>query len=135
MIYKELERKNGHTIIVKNAIEGYKLNILAIDGKSEQNQLSGKNLLKNNATTQTVNGVTFIVNEDGSIVANGTATADSTLIINNKVSDFSILENNVEYILMSDRYKQLVQTCILIIKSYLEDVKNTIGYDFDELTW
>ena len=43
--------------------------------------------------------------------------------------------NNVEYILMSDRYKQLVQTCILIIKSYLEDVKNTIGYDFDELTW
>ena len=36
----------------------------------------GKNLLNVTATTQTVSGVTFTVNSDGSIKANGTATAD-----------------------------------------------------------
>ena len=34
-----------------------------------------KNLLKNNAVTKTVNGVTFTVNSDGTITANGTATS------------------------------------------------------------
>jgi hypothetical protein len=37
----------------------------------------GKNLLKNTATSQTINGVTFTVNEDGSVTVNGTATAIS----------------------------------------------------------
>lgn len=36
---------------------------------------TGKNLLENTATTQTVNGVTFTVNDDGSVTINGTATA------------------------------------------------------------
>ena len=40
----------------------------------------GKNLLKNNATTKTINGVTFTVNEDGSVTANGTATDRLCLI-------------------------------------------------------
>ncbi|MDE5854432.1 MAG: hypothetical protein K2H19_05155, partial [Ruminococcus sp.] len=40
-----------------------------------------KNLLKNTATTQTKSGVTFTVNSDGSIVANGTATEDVYIII------------------------------------------------------
>ena len=35
---------------------------------------SGKNLLPNNATTKTVNGITFTLNADGSVTANGTAT-------------------------------------------------------------
>lgn len=38
----------------------------------------GKNLLPNTAKTQTVNGVTFTVNADGSITANGTATGTVT---------------------------------------------------------
>lgn len=37
-------------------------------------KLTGKNLLQNTAVSQTVNGVTFTVNEDGTVVANGTAT-------------------------------------------------------------
>lgn len=41
----------------------------------------GKNLLENTATTQTVNGVTFTVNADGSITVSGTATADAYLDI------------------------------------------------------
>lgn len=35
---------------------------------------AGKNKLENTATTTTVNGVTFTVNADGTVVANGTAT-------------------------------------------------------------
>ena len=41
----------------------------------------GKNLLKNTATTQTVNGITFTVNSDGTVKANGTATATAILTL------------------------------------------------------
>ena len=41
------------------------------------NILGAKNLLPNNATTQVLNGITFTVNADGSITANGTANADT----------------------------------------------------------
>lgn len=44
-----------------------------------------KNLLKNNAVTQTVSGVTFTINDDKSITVNGTATATISFMINNKV--------------------------------------------------
>ena len=71
MIYKELERKNGHTIIVKNAIEGYKLNILAIDGKSEQTQYSGKNLCNFPDKDGTLHGVSLKCK-------NGVVTVDGT---------------------------------------------------------
>ena len=40
-----------------------------------------KNLLKNTLTTQTKSGVTWTVNDDGSITANGTATASISLDI------------------------------------------------------
>lgn len=45
-------------------------------GNSEQVQYSGKNLLPFENTTQTINGVTIIHNEDGSITLNGTSTKD-----------------------------------------------------------
>ena len=48
-----------------------------------EEEIHGVNLLKNEATTQTVNGVTFTVNVDGSVTVNGTATADASLIIYN----------------------------------------------------
>ena len=41
--------------------------------------IPSKNLLPNNATTQTINGVTFTVNSDGSVTVNGTATASTSL--------------------------------------------------------
>ena len=43
------------------------------------------NLAPNNATTQTINGITFTVNDDGSVTANGTATADASLLLSNVV--------------------------------------------------
>lgn len=42
-----------------------------------------KNLLPNTATTQTINGVTFTVNDDGSVTVNGTATGSN--------ADFNII--------------------------------------------
>ena len=43
--------------------------------------LGAKNLLPNNAKSQTINGVTFTVNADGSVTANGTATAAIDLVL------------------------------------------------------
>ena len=40
-----------------------------------------KNQLKVTATTKTVNGITFTVNKDSSVSANGTATTDATLLV------------------------------------------------------
>lgn len=48
-----------------------------------QGVLGAKNLLPNNATSQTINGVAFTVNDDGSVRVNGTATANA---------DFAIVE-------------------------------------------
>lgn len=41
----------------------------------------GKNKLKVTATTQTLNGITFTVNDDGTVVANGTATGNAFLVL------------------------------------------------------
>lgn len=46
-----------------------------------------KNFLQNTATTDTVSGVTFTVNADGSVKANGTATADVTFVLFNTTEE------------------------------------------------
>lgn len=45
----------------------------------------GKNLLKNIAKTSTSNGITFTVNDDGSVTVNGTATAGAWLNLTGKL--------------------------------------------------
>lgn len=50
------------------------------------NVLGAKNLLKNTASSATVNGVTFTVNSDGSVTANGTATAKAILHLRHQLS-------------------------------------------------
>lgn len=54
---------------------------LRVFGKTEQETTTGKNLLENTAVTNTVKGVTFTVNEDGSVTVNGTATAVALFIV------------------------------------------------------
>lgn len=60
-----------------------KIDALVTDEQAIQNQLNAqgvlgaKNLLPNNVTSQTINGVTFTVNADGSVTVNGTATANT----------------------------------------------------------
>ena len=53
-------------------------NDIAINRTTLGTQWQCKNLLKNNAVTKTVNGVTFTVNSDGSVTVNGTNTSSST---------------------------------------------------------
>jgi hypothetical protein len=48
---------------------------------------TGKNLLQNTATTTTINGVTFTVNADGSVRANGTASGNAILVLNSFAFD------------------------------------------------
>ena len=51
------------------------INVSGSDGSVEVVSC-GKNLLENTATSKTDGGVTFTVNEDGSVTCNGTATSD-----------------------------------------------------------
>lgn len=81
MINLEVE---GQSIHVEDSsdLEGQ----LEVLGNVEQ-ETTGKNLLNNTAKTTTVNGVTFTVNEDGTVIANGTATslAQISLVANVKL--------------------------------------------------
>lgn len=45
------------------------------------NVLGAKNLLPNEAVSQTINGVTFTVNDDGSVTVNGTATSQANFML------------------------------------------------------
>lgn len=72
---------------------------LSVDGVCEQETTTGKNLLPNNATSQTINGINYTVNSDKSIYAKGTATARSEFSICNK--PFT-LNANTEYKFQSD---------------------------------
>ena len=51
-----------------------------IDGASGGVGDRTKNFIQNTATTQTINGVTFTVNEDGSVTCNGTNHGNDTII-------------------------------------------------------
>lgn len=47
--------------------------------KTSEHRTTGKNQLRNSASTLTTNGITFTVNSDGSVNVNGTATANAFL--------------------------------------------------------
>jgi hypothetical protein len=57
---------------------------------------AGKNLLKNTARSQTINGVTFTVNADGTVLANGTASAEANIVL---ISGTGIFDFNTDTIL------------------------------------
>ena len=57
-----------------------------VHGISTSKIPTGSNLLKITATNETKNGVTFTVNNDGTITANGTASANITYYIAQKPS-------------------------------------------------
>lgn len=61
-----------------------KIRFNKVYGESQQSTRSGKNLLDNTATTKISNGITFTVNSDGTVLADGTndTSANSSLIIN-----------------------------------------------------
>ncbi len=68
-----------------------------ITGLFDNTEANGAvNMLPNTATTQTINGVTFTVKNDGSIIANGTATSNAFLyILGTNSTDYKPLPNIV----------------------------------------
>lgn len=88
---------SGAVYEVKETADG--ANSIAVDNRAALIELvdgSAKNLLKHNVTTQTVNGVTFTVNSDGTLTANGTASS-SAIVRFNYFSNLSIPDG--EYVL------------------------------------
>lgn len=84
---------------------------------------SNINLLENTAVTNTVNGVEFKVNSDGSVIANGTAATNVTFEINNEIQPKNISNlilsgcprngSNTTYDLKIELYKDNVWTAVL----------------------
>lgn len=72
---------NGKIITIRNSSD-HLLRNLRVFGRTEQVVTTGKNLLENTATTTTVNGITYTVNDDGSVLLNGTSSDVSTLVVN-----------------------------------------------------
>ena len=69
-------------IYLDNPIRTINDEIEYIDYSEQKQHRVRKNLLQNTATTQTINGVTFTVNNDKSITCNGTATGITAITIN-----------------------------------------------------
>ena len=61
--------------------------------------ICNKNMLKYDVKTQTINGITFTVNKDKSITANGTATANVTLDLIGNFGDFALSLKAGDYVL------------------------------------
>lgn len=73
----------GKEILIEDGENNKGLEI-KVKGSTSQVTRSGKNLLDNTAITKISNGITFTVNSDGTVLADGTndTTANSSLIIN-----------------------------------------------------
>lgn len=74
--------KNTNEVEIETQVkEKVKVKTINIDGNSYQETTEGYNILQNivhkNDENYTTNGITFTKNNDGSIVANGTATANA----------------------------------------------------------
>ena len=87
---------SGESIFVNDAVD-YKIFNTSIDGKHEQETTTGKNLLSNvGGITQTINGITFTKNNNGTITANGTATDNINYYINGY--NYTDIEPNTYYL-------------------------------------
>lgn len=73
----------GKNIYIDDASAEPLIDIM-LEGESQQATRSGKNLLDNTATTKISNGITFTVNSDKTVLADGTndTSANSSLVIN-----------------------------------------------------
>ena len=83
------ETTGNNSLYIEDALES-RVQEYGIDGKSEQEIRSGKNLLPIANTfggSTTISGVTFTLNKDGTIKVNGTASAGISLYLFNDYID------------------------------------------------
>ena len=119
------------------------MKINRIMGKSSQRKTTGKNLLPNTATTQTINGVTFTVNDDGSVHVKGICTGNTIFYINenviakltegetykyNGMSGIEIVYTNGNIEWAEDTFT--VENTMSTIRSYIQ-VMNSGGGEFE----
>lgn len=70
-------------VVACEPVAGYPLTVQAHDATKVYR--GGKNLVKIKPGTTTKNGVTFTCNEDGSVVVNGTATAEASVVVSENI--------------------------------------------------
>lgn len=87
-------KDEGKHLTLKNSKSG-ELDRFEMYGNTEQTTYTGKNLLNNVATTQTLNGITFTKREDGSMLVNGTST---------NLTALNLIDNNI-FTLSAGQYK------------------------------
>lgn len=80
--YEEYHEQTITNIYLDNPIRTVEDEVEYIDYSEQKQHRVRKNLLQNTATTQTINGVNVIVNNDGSIKLSGTSTAITYIDIN-----------------------------------------------------
>ena len=122
---EEKEEKEGLSLFIENAAKN--TGKLEIEGNQEQEIREGYNLLdvlgnKSAGTTQTVNGVTYIINKDGSIKVNGTATDNADYFI---AGNWGLTEAIIK---LNGTYKlQLVDNNNTAIRIYLLNQSSVIA--------
>lgn len=105
-IKNNLDRLKDNVLEVGEASDTYihvedsslnELKELEVEGVCEQETTTGKNLLSNvGGITQTINGITFTKNNNGTITANGTATDNINYYINGY--NYTDMEPNTYYL-------------------------------------
>lgn len=92
--------KGSSTVSVSTELNAIQSEINSVQGEINdfqdmyEEEIHGVNLLKYpyNNVSRTINGVTFTINSDGSVTANGTATANTIFVLHNQISmDYSLL--------------------------------------------
>lgn len=88
---------SGKEIVIEDAVP-LKLKTLKINGNSHQESTKGYNLFNYKIIIPSVNGVTTILNDDGSITTTGKITANYGTVVN-RTDITDILENEQNYTL------------------------------------
>ena len=83
MYYIE-KKAEGEVLNLKNTANA-RFNKFEVLGNHEQETREGYNLLNNTLKSQTINGLTVVVNKDKSVSINGTATANTNIIFDKRL--------------------------------------------------
>jgi hypothetical protein len=96
-----VEQPDGTKVATPAMVKQYVLGNSIDDIYSVMGQMGAKNLIPYPyyESDHTESGITWTVNSDGSVTANGTATANSTFIFRSRIEQIKCVEKNTSYIL------------------------------------
>lgn len=128
-LYSNMPKVNGQgDSITLNNTESAPM-LLSLYGETQQDSTTGKNLLRNDLTSQTINGLTITINDDKTIKINGTASANTWLNIN---SSFNF-ESGKTYILSGCPQNGSLATYYMYVNGQsMQDVGSGVSKTFSE---